>query len=119
MADFLSASERKNPVGALEAYRRAFGSSTEEAYLVIKLSNSRQSPAIRDMLEQKIRGDSRIILIDAYLERPYLNALINHCDCLLSLHRAEGFGLPIAEAMYMGKPAIATGWSANMDFHDG
>jgi len=57
-----------------------------------------------------------IIVRDGYIDRREVNALINASDCFVSLHRAEGFGLPIAEAMYMNKPVIATGWSGNMDF---
>jgi glycosyltransferase involved in cell wall biosynthesis len=116
MADFFSSPERKNPLGVLEAYHRAFGGSTEEVFLVLKLSNSSQRPEIQEVLDKWIKADSRIILIDGYMDRPELNALINECDCMVSLHRSEGFGLPLAEAMYMGKPTIATGWSANMDF---
>ncbi|MBI5571864.1 MAG: glycosyltransferase family 4 protein [Desulfomonile tiedjei] len=116
MADFFSGPERKNPLGVLEAFQRAFPSSSEEAYLVLKMTNSEHRPEILETVRERLKADSRIILIDGYLDRPELNALINNCDCLVSLHRAEGFGLPIAEAMYMGKPTIATGWSANMDF---
>lgn len=116
MADFFSTPERKNPLGALKAFQRAFGSTSDEVYLVLKLINSSHLPEIREELDRLMKADSRIILIDRYLDRPVLNALIDHCDCLVSLHRSEGFGLPIAEAMYMGKPVIATGWSANMDF---
>jgi glycosyltransferase involved in cell wall biosynthesis len=116
MADFLSTPERKNPMGALDAFHRAFGSTSDEVYLVLKISNSNHRPEIRELLQQRVSADPRIILIEGYMARPDLNALIGHCDCLVSLHRSEGFGLPIAEAMYMGKPAIATGWSANMDF---
>ncbi len=116
MADFLSTPERKNPLGALEAFHRAFGASSEEVYLVLKVINSEHRPEIREVMDQWANADSRIILVDGYLDRLKLNALVNQCDCLVSLHRAEGFGLPIAEAMFMGKPAVATGWSANMDF---
>jgi glycosyltransferase involved in cell wall biosynthesis len=116
MADFFSGPERKNPSGVLEAYRRAFDSSAKDVFLVLKLNNSSHEPEVREVLDKWIRADSRIILIDGYLDRPELNALINQCDCMVSLHRSEGFGLPLAEAMYMGKPAIATGWSGNMDF---
>jgi glycosyltransferase involved in cell wall biosynthesis len=59
-------------------------------------------------------------LIEGYLDRPTLNALIDSVDGLVSLHRSEGFGLVIAEAMARGKLVIATGWSGNMDFmHEG
>jgi glycosyltransferase involved in cell wall biosynthesis len=59
-------------------------------------------------------------LLESYLSRDVLNNLIDKTDCYVSLHRAEGFGLPIAEAMYLGKPVIATHWSGNTDFmsHD-
>ena len=116
MADFHSSAERKNPLGCLEAFCAAFGSTTEAVYLVLKLSNTEHRPEIRELLQQRAAEDSRIILIAGYIDRPRLNALIGHCDCLVSLHRSEGFGLPIAEAMSMGKVAIATGWSGNMDF---
>lgn len=116
VADFFSSAERKNPLGAVEAFHRAFGLTNEQAYLVLKLNNTASRPDILENLNQSCKTDSRVILIDECMDRGKLNALINQCDCLISLHRSEGFGLPIAEAMYMGKPAIATGWSANMDF---
>jgi glycosyltransferase involved in cell wall biosynthesis len=56
------------------------------------------------------------LLIDSYLNRSTLNTLYNLCDCFVSLHRSEGFGLSMAEAMYLGKPCIATGYSGNLDF---
>ncbi|MGH9582417.1 MAG: glycosyltransferase, partial [Bryobacteraceae bacterium] len=50
------------------------------------------------------------------LRRPELHELIAACDSFVSLHRSEGFGLGIAEAMYLGKPVIATNYSGNVDF---
>ncbi len=59
---------------------------------------------------------AQIILIDANFSRDRVNALLYHCDCYLSLHRCEGFGLTLAEAMFYGKPTIATGFSGNLEF---
>jgi hypothetical protein len=58
----------------------------------------------------------QITLLDSYMSRKELFGLIENCDCYVSLHRAEGFGLPIAEAMLLRKPTIATAWSGNLDF---
>ena len=64
-------------------------------------------------------------LIDAVAEHPDvelidacvgLSSLIALCDCYVSLHRAEAFGLPIAQAMWLGKPVIATAYSGNLDY---
>jgi glycosyltransferase involved in cell wall biosynthesis len=62
------------------------------------------------------RDDPRILLIDKVLTDRETKSLVNLCDCFLSLHRSEGFGRGLAEAMYLGKPVIATGYSGNMDF---
>jgi glycosyltransferase involved in cell wall biosynthesis len=61
-------------------------------------------------------GDARVRVIDRVMERPELNSLIEMSDCYVSLHRSEGFGVTIAEAMALGKPTIATAYSANVDF---
>jgi len=116
MGDFLSVPERKNLLGAVKAFRRAFGTNSSESCLVLKVLNPNSRPDMMTKIEDISAGDLSIILIDDYKSRTQLNGLINACDCLVSLHRSEGFGLPIAEAMNMGKPVIATGWSANMDF---
>lgn len=116
MADFFSFPERKNPLGAIEAYCRAFPRNTRGVYFVVKLSNSSHRPEAMEIIRKYMDKNSSIILIDAYLERPQINALLNSCDCYVSLHRSEAFGLPMAEAMYMGKPVIGTAWSGNTDF---
>lgn len=117
MSDTLSMSERKNPEGVIRAFQQAFGDRLEEdVRLVIKLSNLERRPELAAEVYAAMERDPRIQLIDGYLDRNTLNNLINACDCYVSLHRAEGFGLPIAEAMYLGKPVIATYWSGNVDF---
>jgi glycosyltransferase involved in cell wall biosynthesis len=56
------------------------------------------------------------VILDSFLSKGEVNALISLADCYTSLHRSEGFGLPLAEAMYLKKPVIATAYSGNLDF---
>lgn len=118
MADVLSSPERKNPFGAVEAFARAFGGGRDGVELVVKVSNGDRDPAAVQRLRTLAAGCRGIRLIDGYLDRPALHTLIDSCDAFVSLHRAEGFGLVIAEAMARGKVVVATGWSGNMDFMD-
>lgn len=116
MADVMSSTERKNPFGAIEAFARAFGANGGDVELVVKVSNGERDPAGMQRLRDRAAGCAGIKLIESYLDRPALNSLIDSADCFVSLHRAEGFGLVIAEAMARGKVVIATAWSGNMDF---
>jgi glycosyltransferase involved in cell wall biosynthesis len=113
--DMLSMIERKNPFGLIEAYRRAFGPYFRDKTLVIKVTKLDEFPQYQKPLQQAIASVSGILL-DGYLDRRALDGLFNVCDAYVSLHRSEGFGLTIAEAMCLGKPTIATAYSANMDF---
>ncbi|WP_054467253.1 glycosyltransferase [Planktothricoides sp. SR001] len=114
--DFLSVFDRKNPLTTIEAFKRAFGSDNDKVLLTIKFSNSQYFPEQLRVLQKVTKSCSSIRLIDGYLSRPELNALVYNCDCYVSLHRSEGFGLTLAEAMFYGKPAIATGYSGNLEF---
>jgi glycosyltransferase involved in cell wall biosynthesis len=117
MSDALSVPQRKNPSGVIQAFLKAFGDNPgHNVRLIIKLSNLDKQPQLAEEVYAALERDKRIQLIDGYLDRNTLNNLMNACDCYVSLHRAEGFGLPIAEAMYLGKPVIATNWSGNVDF---
>lgn len=113
--DFKSRVDRKNPWAAIRSFEKTISDSAADAYLIIKVINSSNSSGFRK-LSRICRSNNRIIVLDKLLPRHEMESLIEVSDALLSMHRAEGFGLPIAEAMSLGKPVIATGWSGNMDF---
>ncbi|WP_168220569.1 glycosyltransferase [Azospirillum thermophilum] len=105
--------DRKNPAAAARAFRRAFPHGNEPVGLVFKVMNPpSDSPVWREFLEH-CAGDHRIRILAETLDRPTVLGLIGACDAYVSLHRAEGFGRTIAEAMLLGKPVVATGWSGS------
>lgn len=114
-ADSKSSIERKNPVAAIESHKRAFGDDPS-SILLVKTRNLDRSPKARARLEAAVAGAMNVRLLDVSLSEKARWELLNAVDAVVSLHRAEGFGLVIAEAMALGKPAIATAWSGNMDF---
>ena len=114
MFDYHSFPERKHPLGLLQAFQRAF-SARDNVHLVLKGTDSRRNPGYHQRLLAEARP-GQVTIIDRYLDRPVINGLLQRCDCYVSLHRSEGFGLTMAEAMYLGKPVIATGYSGNLDF---
>jgi glycosyltransferase involved in cell wall biosynthesis len=115
--DYASVFRRKNPDGLVRAYLQAFGPD-DGAALVLKSINADRDPRNRDALAELVRGRDDIVLIDGFLDEAERNRLTASCDCYVSLHRSEGFGLTIAEAMHLGRPVIATGYAGNMDFMD-
>jgi glycosyltransferase involved in cell wall biosynthesis len=114
MYDVHSIQERKNPKGAIEAYKLAFPNETTRVSLVVKVNNASETELTE--IKSFIGERSDIIFINRILSRYEVDSLISCCDCFISLHRSEGFGLVIAEAMTLGKPVIATNWSGNQDF---
>jgi hypothetical protein len=117
--DVLSDIERKNPWASVGAFQKAFAGS-DDATLVIKVNNAR-SPAHGDQvarLNMLVAEDRRILLVDEFLDRADLWGLYVSTDVYLSLHRSEGLGLGLMEAMAVGKPVVATAWSGNADFMD-
>lgn len=115
--DYFSIMERKNPIGAIEAFRKAF-EPDEGPVLVVKSMNADGCAPQLERVRASAAGRSDIILWDEHLSRPDQMALIKSADCLVSLHRSEGLGLHLAEAMWLGTPTIATRYSGNLDFQD-
>lgn len=112
--DFHSHVERKNPLGVVLGFRRAFDVN-EPVRLVLKTVNAESDPAARDELSAN-SDDQQIQLLDGYWTAQAMRDLMAGCDAYVSLHRSEGTGLTITDAMAHGKPTIATDWSGNTDF---
>jgi glycosyltransferase involved in cell wall biosynthesis len=114
MYDSSSTAERKNPLGAIRAFKQAFSRGEPGVWLVVKVNN----PTDRDaaLIRGVLGGYDNVTLIAKTLAKPQIDALIADCDVLVSLHRAEGFGLPPAEAMLLGTAVIATNWSSTVEF---
>ncbi len=113
--DFLSIFERKNPLGLIRAFRGAFLSG-EPAALAIKCINGRHDPENFGRLLAAAEADPRITILHGYQSSEETRDLMRCCDAYVSLHRSEGFGLTLSEAMALGKPVIATDYSGNTDF---
>lgn len=116
--DCSSFPERKNPWAAIDAFRRLRQRRPmTDVQLVLKVSGGSRAPEALERLrtETAALGPSAI-LIDRTLDTEEIKSLLMACDCYVSLHRSEGFGFCLAEAMYFGKPVIATAYSGNMDF---
>src|SRR5207253_4369249 len=114
MFDMCSIMERKNPLALIRAYQQAFRADDRVA-LAIKVSRGQCDQESFKRL-RRAAGDAGATLIDGVLSREEAYGLMSCCDCYASLHRSEGFGLTLAEAMLMGKPVIATAYSGNVDF---
>ena len=113
--DYLSTAERKNPLGLLDAFERAFPGG-EGPVLVIKSINADRRPSEAERVRLRAAGSPAVLLIEEYLDAEARDALVALCDVYISLHRSEGLGLTMAEAMAWGKPVIATGYSGNLQF---
>jgi glycosyltransferase involved in cell wall biosynthesis len=116
--DLRSTAARKNPFGGLEAYLRAVPQACDKARLVCKLVGAGAFPEIFEQLKARVAERADLILIADELSSHDMLTLTASADIILSLHRAEGFGLLLAEGMWLGKPVVATAWSGNMDFMD-
>jgi hypothetical protein len=113
--DYLSTIQRKNPVGLIRAFQRAFAPGDGPQLLIKTLNGPLRPHAVEEVLWA---CDDRpdIHVVDRSLTAAQRDALMATCDCYVSLHRSEGLGLTMAECMALGKPVIATGYSGNVDF---
>jgi glycosyltransferase involved in cell wall biosynthesis len=115
--DFMSIVERKNPFGLIEAFKDAFQPG-EGAALVVKSINGDRNVAALERVRAAAADHEDIQVIDGYLSAEVNDRLMAACDCYVSLHRSEGLGLTMAEAMGYGKPVIATAYAGNLAFMD-
>jgi glycosyltransferase involved in cell wall biosynthesis len=115
MYDTQSFQERKNPEGAIAAFRQAFPNGGDVG-LVVKINHPDSYPEKVKALKARLADVPGAVVIDRTLTRQEVYDLEGLCDAFVSLHRAEGFGLGLAEAMFLGKPVVATHWSGNVDF---
>ncbi|MGF6721181.1 glycosyltransferase involved in cell wall biosynthesis [Paraburkholderia sp. GAS41] len=114
MADARSSLARKNPRAAVEAFRRAFPNEWDVS-LVIKLQANQASEEVNTLLSEA-EDDPRICIIQETMTRAEVDRLFSDAHVYVSLHRAEGFGLPLLEARLFGLATLATAWSGNLDF---
>ena len=114
MYDCNSTMERKNPMGSIEAFKKAFDKNDQSVGLVIKINNPQQKDI--EKIKDIIAGYKNVTLIAKTVSKLEVNSLIRCCNVFVSLHRAEGYGLPMAEAMVLGRVVIGTNWSANTEF---
>jgi GT2 family glycosyltransferase/glycosyltransferase involved in cell wall biosynthesis len=115
--DVGSTSARKNPGMVIEAFREAFAAD-ENVFLVIKFHSTSMEPAITRQITRALRGADNVLVIADVLSEPDMALLRAACDCFVSAHRSEGFGLNLAEFMALGKCVIATSYSGNLEFFD-
>ncbi|MCR4999812.1 MAG: glycosyltransferase, partial [Lachnospiraceae bacterium] len=122
MYDSGSVMDRKNPMGAIEAYRKAFSDLEIAAggrtpALMVKMNG--RNDAEEQRLREYLSGCGNVHFITKSLSKVEVNSLIANADVFISLHRAEGFGLVMAEAMLVGTPCVATNYSGNTEFMNG
>ncbi|WP_100614782.1 glycosyltransferase family 4 protein [Confluentibacter citreus] len=110
-----SSIERKNPFFLMEAFSKAFGNN-DNVELIIKTVGAEKFKKSERHLHRFISDKKNIKIINADMNKNSVNHLINDCDCYVSMHHSEGFGLTLAEAMCLGKPAVATNYSGNTEF---
>jgi len=111
-----SVMERKNPLGLIRAFLDAFRPE-EPVTLVLKTLYGHHHPEQMQKLSEAAAG-ANVRIIDAMYSADEVLSLMDACDAYVSLHRSEGLGLTMAEAMLLAKPVVATSYSGNMDFMD-
>lgn len=112
--DYHSVIARKNPEGAIKAFCKAFANCKDQVGLVLKARNT--PPEIVRQLRGELKDWPHVFCLIEDYTKEQVNSLIRSVDVYISLHRSEGFGLVLAEAMYLGTPVVATNWSGNTEF---
>ena len=112
---YYSSVVRKNPMGVIDAFARAFAPG-EGPSLVVKCIDHEAHPEEHARLESLADAHPDVHLMPGYVDEGEMGALLRHADTIVSLHRAEGFGFVPAQAMAIGKPVIATRYSGNLDY---
>ena len=113
--DSNSITERKNPMGVIKAFKKAFSSGNDSVGLIVKIGNAREHEI--EEVKKALEGYN-VYFVEGMLEKVVVNSLIHCADVYVSLHRAEGFGLVLAESMLLKTATIATNYSANTEFQD-
>ena len=114
--DFNSYLARNNPLAVIAAFQRAFPVGDGSVDLVLKTMNGRADSDAWRQFVAVCAADPRITLLDRTLDREVVLGLVDACDAFVSLHRVEGFGRTLVEAMLLGKPVVGTDFSGNTDF---
>ncbi|UTX46907.1 glycosyltransferase [Chryseobacterium sp. MA9] len=114
--DYNSSIQRKNVLNLIKVFRDTFDGKENNAFLTIKTSKSDKFSLEKQQIKDAIGDSVKIKIVEKIFDKNALNYVISNCDSYISLHRSEGFGLTMAEAMYFGKPVIATGYSGNLQF---
>ena len=115
--DYYSGTTRKNPLGVAQAFGYAFPDPEMKVGLLIKSTGPGElDPTVSQQLKNLFTIDKRIMILHRSVDKDEMLSLIDGCDCYISLHRSEGFGLGMAEALAFGKPVIATDYSGNRGF---
>ena len=119
--DLNSYQERKNPLATIKAFKLAFSGTEYEdkVGLVIKTQSVENNREQFELLKEALTGIKNYYIIDQTLSREAVYGLMRATDAYVSLHRSEGFGLTVAESMYLGKPVLSTDWSATTEFVKG
>lgn len=116
--DYLSSFERKNPLGLLISFA-TFAKDKNNVKLVLKTVNCSTDSENKALTEKFVHENDlkdKIIFINETLSRNEMMTVLNAADCYISLHRSEGLGVGMMEAMYMGLPVIGTAYGGNTDF---
>lgn len=116
--DVRSYPRRKNPQAVIQAFRQLLACKPySRARLVMKVNGAELAPELMAELSESVEDIANSVTIHHRLMSDNeTKNLVRCCDCFVSLHRSEGFGHGLSEAMFLGKPVIATAYSGNMDF---